>query len=569
MRTIIVLLCQLLPALVIARPGQTDFLSVLKNANREDRLTVARKIYNDQIIHLDSAQAFVALNHISQWATNIHDMPLKIFSVMAMGDYLKEYFSNQRNGKALEFFTTALNMALRLEMKEAEAEIYNNMGWLYYKQDKFPQAFEYMIRANNIIQKIGYENYPYASRYLYDLGYIYCDFGNFDKAKLYLSEAIRYPYSNSLYAVRTLNTLGLAYRELKQYDSAIFYFTRGLDTARVIHNVAWTGILSGNLGTVYYFLKQNDEAVPLLKTDYELSMASKEWTSAANTIIMLADLDLDKHLVHAAALKLEEAREVINRQTDRRPFVYYALQKARLFKYLKRYDSAFAYLDTARRVVNKLNQRRDAVVFSQAEQKVAVELHLSEMKLLESEKSKMVLVRNFIIVVILLVLIIAAQLIFRQQLKQKKNKELLNNAVRQLHYYIDSVREKNQLINQFKLEIEQLHAQPEQYMLLQEKEAIAAKLKQYSILTENDWNEFRNLFEKVQIGFFSTLKQRFPDLTPSEQRLLALMKLQLSKREMAGMLGIAPDSIKKTRQRIRKKINVADDAALEELVASL
>ena len=569
MRTIIVLLCLLLPVMVVAWPGQTDFLNVLKNANREHRLAVARKIYNDQIIHLDSTQAFIALNRINQWATNMHDMSLKIFSVTAMGDYHKEHFSNQGGGNALEFFSTALNMALQLDMKEAEAEIYNNMGCLYYKQDKFPQAFEYMIRANNIIRKIGYENYPYSSRYLYDLGYIYCDFGNYEKAKLYLTEAIKYPYSNSLYAIRTLNTLGLAYRELKQYDSAILYFSTGLDTARVIHNIAWTGILSGNLGTVYYFLKQYDEAVPLLKTDYGLSMASREWTSAANTIIMLAELDLDKHLLQAATLKLEEARKVISRQTDRRPFVYYALQKARLFKYQKRYDSAFAYLDTARRVVSKLNQRRDALVFSQAEQKVAVELHLSEMKLLESEKSKMVLVRNFIIIVILLVLIIAAQLIFRQQSKQKKNKELLNNAVKQLHYYINSVREKNQLINQFKQEIEQLHAQPEQYIALQEKEEIAAKLKRYSILTENDWNEFRNLFEKVQIGFFSTLKQRFPDLTPSEQRLLALMKLQLSKREMAGMLGIAPDSIKKTRQRIRKKINVQDDGALEELVASL
>jgi tetratricopeptide (TPR) repeat protein/DNA-binding CsgD family transcriptional regulator len=550
-----------------AMPGQTDYLSQLQQAAPANRLTVARKLYNDQLIHLDSAQAFVALNRISMWATNIQDVPLKVFSLIAMGDYHREYFPD--GGKALQFFTAALEIALQQDLKESEAEIYNNMGWLYYKQDKFPQAFEYMIRANNIIQKIGYEHYPYSSRYLYDLGYIYCDFGNYEKAKLYLSEAIKYPFNNSLYAIRTLNTLGLAYRELKQYDSAILFFKTGLDTAHAIHNIAWTGILSGNLGTVYYFLKQNDEAIPLLKTDYELSMASKEWTSAANTIVMLADLDLDKHLVQSAAARLEEARVVIGRQTDRRPFVYYALQKARLFKNLKRYDSAFAYLDTARRVVNKLNQRRDALVFSQAEQKVAVELHLSEIKLLESENSKIVLVRNFIILVTLLVMVIAAQLLFRQQLKQKKNKELLNNAVTQLNYYIGSVREKNQLIYQFKQEIEQLHAQPEQFTVLQEREEIAAKLKRYSILTEEDWNAFRNLFEKVQIGFFDKLKQQFPDLTPSEQRLLALMKLKLSKREMASMLGIAPDSIKKTRQRIRKKINVQDDVALEELVASL
>src|SRR5438105_10431041 len=121
----------------------------------------------------------------------------------------------------------------------------------------------------------------------------------------------------------------------------------------------------------------------------------------------------------------------------------------------------------------KINQRRDALVFSQAEQKVAVELHLSAIKLLESEKSKSVLLRNFIIVVILLVLVIAAQFMYRQLSKQKKDQELLNNAVVQLDYYIESVREKNQLIDQFKQEIEHLNALPEHDIMLKEKEEIA------------------------------------------------------------------------------------------------
>lgn len=569
MRTTVALLCLLLPVMAVAWPGQTDYLTVLQKAAPKERLAVARRIYNDQLIHLDSAQAMIALNRINKWASANHDMPIKLFSVIAMGDYHKEHDMMHSGDKAIQFFTAALEMALAAGFKETEAEVYNDMGWLYYKHDKFPQAFEYMIKANNIIQKIGYANYQHASRYLYDLGYIYCDFGNYEKAKQYLTEAIKYPYTNSLYAIRTLNTIGLAYRELKQFDSAVMYFNMGLDTAKAVQNVPWIGIISGNLGSVHYLLEQYEEAIPLLKIDYALSMESREWASAANTICMLADLDLDKRQLNDAAVKLDEARDVISRQPDVRPFVYYALQRARLFKYLKRYDSAFSYLDTARRVAYKLNQRRDALVFSQAEQKVAIELHLSEIKLLESEKSKSLLLRNFIIVVILLVLVIAAQLIFRQQLKQKKDKELLKNAVTQLNYYIDSVREKNQLIDQFKQEIDHLNSLPEQYTMLQEKEEIAGKLRQYSILTEGDWNEFRNLFEKVQIGFFDKLKQRFPDLTPSEQRLLALMKLKLSKREMAGMLGIAPDSIKKTRQRIRKKINVLDDAALEVLVAEL
>ena len=196
MRTTIVLWCLLLPMMGLAFPGQTDYLAVLQKAAPKERLTVARKIYNDQIIHLDSAQAMVALHRIQQWATSMHDMPLNVFSFIAMGDYHKEYFSHP-DEKAFPFFKTALELASEYNMKESEAEIYNNLGWLYYKQDKFPQAFEYMIKANNIIQKIGYENYPFSSRYLYDLGYMYCDFGNYEKAKLYLKQAIRYPYNNT------------------------------------------------------------------------------------------------------------------------------------------------------------------------------------------------------------------------------------------------------------------------------------------------------------------------------------------------------------------------------------
>src|SRR5689334_13374602 len=111
MRTTVALMCLLLPIMAIAWPGQTDYLAVLQKAAPNERLTIARKIYNDQIIHFDSAHAMFALNRINNWASSTNDIPLKLFSVIAMGDYHKENYIDAGN-KALLFFTTAMNMEI-------------------------------------------------------------------------------------------------------------------------------------------------------------------------------------------------------------------------------------------------------------------------------------------------------------------------------------------------------------------------------------------------------------------------------------------------------------------------
>ena len=81
-----------------------------------------------------------------------------------------------------------------------------------------------------------------------------------------------------------------------------------------------------------------------------------------------------------------------------------------------------------------------------------------------------------------------------------------------------------------------------------------------------DWENFSHLFDKVHTGFLVKLKEKFPHLTPAEVRLLSLTRLKLSTKEMASMLGVSADTIKKTRQRLRKKIDLAEDQSLEDIV---
>jgi DNA-binding CsgD family transcriptional regulator len=52
-------------------------------------------------------------------------------------------------------------------------------------------------------------------------------------------------------------------------------------------------------------------------------------------------------------------------------------------------------------------------------------------------------------------------------------------------------------------------------------------------------------------------------------RLLILTKLNLSSREMAHMLGISADAIRKSRYRLRKKLNLEEENGIEVLIQEI
>ena len=57
--------------------------------------------------------------------------------------------------------------------------------------------------------------------------------------------------------------------------------------------------------------------------------------------------------------------------------------------------------------------------------------------------------------------------------------------------------------------------------------------------------------------------RRFSGLSPAEMRLLILTKLNLSTREMVHLPGISIDAIRKSRYRLRKKLNLEEESSIE------
>lgn len=168
--------------------------------------------------------------------------------------------------------------------------------------------------------------------------------------------------------------------------------------------------------------------------------------------------------------------------------------------------------------------------------------------------------------------VIGILFINRQRLKQKKlqaekmmAENELDTAVQLLDNFRESVQEKNNIIERFTNEMERLKQEEEQ----QTDAELVTQLEQATILTDEQWENFRILFEKVHKGFFVNLRKKMPELTQAEVRFLALTKLKLSSKEMASMLGVSSNAIRIYRHRLRKKLSLDKDDMIEQLVESI
>ena len=134
-------------------------------------------------------------------------------------------------------------------------------------------------------------------------------------------------------------------------------------------------------------------------------------------------------------------------------------------------------------------------------------------------------------------------------------------AKEQLDIFTGHILEKNNLVEKLQEELSQKEVDQDQFKTIEE-------LSHHSILTDDDWDRFRHLFEKVHPGFFLQLKMKAPDISLAEQRIAAFSKLRFSTKEAANLLGISPASVNKTRQRLRQRLAIDPETDLELYFAS-
>ncbi|CCX67185.1 tetratricopeptide repeat protein [Prevotella sp. CAG:1058] len=97
--------------------------------------------------------------------------------------------------------------------------------------------------------------------------------------------------------------------------------------------------------------------------------------------------------------------------------------------------------------------------------------------------------------------------------------------------------------------------------------AVAGRIKaqvKVHLDTEMGWDMFRQTFENVYPFFFKRIKTAHPTLTEYDIRLCTYILVGVDNKQIAMLLNVLPDSLKKSRTRLRKKLGIDAGVNLAE-----
>ena len=471
-------------------------------------------------------------------------------------------------------YSNAMDLAYEREDEKLIAWVSYFYGSSNSRLDDTGPAIMYAKKGIDLSEKL---NLPFTGGAYQFLATALFHVKEYDESRVYSKKATTLwqasPNEDKGSTINCINTTAMTFHMQDVYDSALFYYSKALQYAKKSNNTVWIGIVSGNIGKVYYALGKYDSARNLLEMDYQKSKQEGLYHNAANSLQWIARTDLAMDDKQKALPKVREAFQLLRLWPDPAYLRNTYNTATQVFKEMREYDSAFYYNN----LWASLNDSLEKIVASNSLAITSARLNdeTSRYKIqsLNRQKRTEILQRNLIIVAIVGLSILGILIVNWKRTKEKLRAEKviqekqtiekeMAEAAEQLKLFTKNIVEKTNLIEKLERQVKDKEEASEQHNIISE-------LTQQTILTEDEWQRFRSLFEKIHPGFFFKLQEKFPDITVAEQRMASLIRLHLTSKQMASMQGVSVDSVHKTRQRLRQRLLVTNNNEVEKTIGAI
>ena len=464
--------------------------------------------------------------------------------------------------KSLEYLFEARDILTNTEFKKNLAFVYNEIGLVYYQQQNEElklNAFEYFNKFLELSLSID------------------------DKME------IAGGYSN----------IGMLYSSLNKLDSSLKYHNKALKMRLELHDKRTIGISYANIGDLKFKLGNYESAISYYKKAESLYKEFGYTYGLYELYSQTASLYFEKQEFDMtgkyAYLCLGICHKINSKEAYRK--IYGFLSD--FYKKTNDIDSAYIYLElsaaykdsiTNESIRNKLVQMQTMYELDKKEQAIELLKRKNENQLLNEralETRQYILLASIGVIIIIFVLVMNSFFAKRRKQKQfylyekkllktemEKNelrkKELeseLEYKSRQMTTHTLNMMQKNKVLKEMTNDIVDISKRVDTN-IKQDLKRLKFQLNQ-SLKADKDWDEFRMYFEQVNRTFFSKLREVLPNISPSEERLAALIKLKMNIKETASVLNISPSSVKMARHRLRQKLNLPQETDLYDFIAGI
>lgn len=472
------------------------------------------------------------------------------------------YFQLSDYGEALNYYLECYTIALKYLDPKREMTVLNNIAILYCAEKNYNKGEEYFIRAYGIAKR---ENDPLKiGHYAVNLARVANKTNKLKQGEDYLLEASKLVKDDKQLFLQYRITLAenLSLRG-KTIEARKILFELLPKTQRYSVNGDRVELLT-HLAESYNADKKTDSAIYYSR---QALASNYDYDSRILLYGKLSDFYLEqKEPWKALEMKdsMVAAKDSLEKAKNGRLFennkVKFELQQykndlsqnqQRLNLERKLFFAVMAIVLTLLFFVYRMYRNR---AIKQEQQRIIAKRE-SEITQLELDKEK------------------TEHLLLEQQLRELENEALLKeeklkNEIEQKNRKL-SVRAlylsgRNEMIEEI---VHSLSDVPEIAKSPEIKSRIRI-LKEH-LKTDSEWDNFIVHFEEANQGFLHSLKQKHPDLNSNDIRFISYLYMNLSSKEICSIFNITAEALRKRKERIARKMELADNTSLYDYLSSL
>lgn len=440
-----------------------------------------------------------------------------------------------------------------------------------YRYREMTRALPLFLKALNAAEKIPAEELIFPSWSYKTIGYYLGTIGDYDEAIGMLKRAQHHTKTKSAQYAEILDNIGQYHYLSGKFSEAEKYFISARESAKEVNDLLRYAKTLGNLGLISEEKEAFDLAVSLLQKDIEIS---KQLGAHQNT--MFAQIALGRILMKAGHARESELvlNQALKIAVTRPHFLSSRKQIAEIKIDLYQKMNRQGELQTLR---HELSSLEDSLRLKDGEQplnraNLITQKTLFRQKMAQADEK--IRGRDQLLTTIGVAATLGFLLgaLYLMQLKRKETRRKqrysvmirklrreketyerrLNETRQTVQDQIEYLKNKKEHIAQLNAEIEKIRQSASAH--LEEEEGKLDQLLQSHLMTDENWQNFRKQFRKEYPEFYETLKTEFPDLTAANLRIILLQKLGFGPAEISGLLGITQDAVKKSRQRLKRRL---------------